>query len=150
MMNPHGTMASRSNDNEFKKDLWHQGKADNKLLLDAKINRLPNFLSFIIGLVCGFLIIAPFIYLAYQYFALYKFSITVVIIFLVIVWLALMLFSALSNAITAVCVKAWYPEHPQISQVHPGAIFIYELLNPWFALFSVIVIVFFILVGLAA
>lgn len=148
MMNPHGNLASRGS--EFKKDLWHQGKADNKMLLDAKISRWPNLFSFLIGLVSGFVIIAPFLYVAYQYFALYKFSITVIVIFLVIVWVALMVFNALSNAITAICVKSWYPEHPQISQVHPGAIFVYELLNPWFALFSVIVIVFFILVALAA
>lgn len=146
MMNPHGP--SPISGGEFKKGIWRTGKEESKRFLNIPIGKKKEITSYIYGLLLAAAILAPFVLLAYQVFDLYKYSLSIIVAFLVFVWVALILFSALSNWITVLIVKAWLPEDVEVQKTNTSAIFVYQLLNPGFAAFALIIIMIFVFAAL--
>ena len=87
----------------------------------------------------------PVILMYIQLFTIYGHNTISIIIISVIGWFLLMLLNGISNALQICFAKATYNDNKVAQQLNPRAVFLYQITNIGFAIFTLIVIFVFLI-----
>ena len=127
-----------------KKSLWQKGKEDNKTFVQLKLKRMTNLKTMFFGLFMTALIIIPIAIVVFQFVELYwYYTPDTMFLFLGIAFALFMVANGLSNYITVKATKLYVKDMDNLQEIDEFAIFFYQFLNPWFALFTTMVLIFF-------
>lgn len=131
--------------NKFNKEpnFWIKGKLEQRKFYEIKLKRSTNIGTFIFGLLLAVIIILPFGLMIYQYLIIYGYNLRIFIAYLLLIWLGLMLFNALSNYFTVKLAQAASKEMINLQEINANYIFWYQLLNIGFGLITLFLLVFF-------
>lgn len=124
-------------------NFWSRGRWEQKRFYDIRMNRSTNIMSFVFGLLLGTIIIAPFGLMIFEYIMIYGYDYHVFTFYLLLVWIALMLFNGLSNYFTVKLAQAKDKDIRNLQEIQPRYIFFYQCLNIGFGLFTLVLIVIF-------
>lgn len=127
-----------------KKSLWRLGKEQNKEFVNLKLKRWTSTKTLLFGILIAAIIILPVSIIIFQFIELYWYHHpNVMYLFLGFAFALLMLANAISNYVTVKCTKLILPDMENLQEIDAFSIFFYQFLNPWFALFVSIVLVWF-------
>lgn len=131
--------------NNFKREpnFWIKGKLEQRKFYDIKLNRSTNIWTFILGLLLAVIIILPFGLMIYQYLIIYGYNLRIFIVYLLLIWIGLMFFNALSNYFTVKLAQSASKEMINLQQINANYIFWYQLLNIGFGLITLFLLIFF-------
>ncbi len=126
------------------KSYFRIGKEHYRTFCELKLKRKTNVKSIFLGLFLTAVLIIPLAIFAFQFIELYWYkNPETMFIFLSIAFALFMLCNGISNYITVKAVKLVEPDMDNLQALDEWAIFFYQFLNPWFALFIFIVLMFF-------
>ncbi|HEY8445292.1 MAG TPA: hypothetical protein VIK94_04070 [Bacilli bacterium] len=123
--------------------LWKKGKIEIQKYYDLKLDRRTDFKSLIFGMLLALVVILPFLLILIQLFNIYMYHLTIRSILIIIAWLMLLIANGLSNMFMVKLSKAYYPENITLQEIDDKAIFIYEVFNFGFAIFTLALILIF-------
>ncbi|HHV14178.1 MAG TPA: hypothetical protein PKY72_01345 [Bacilli bacterium] len=123
--------------------LWKKGKYEFKKFTKMRFRKSTNIISFIFGFLIGIIIVLPLGLVMYQVLNVFKYNANAFRLFLVIVWILIMLVNGISNFFTLRIVKSYNPDMTNLQEIDDMAIFVYQFLNPGFAIFVLLLLAFF-------
>lgn len=131
-------------DIKVEKSFWRKGKDDYRTFCEAKLKKSTNIISIFFGLLVAAIIILPVAIFGFQFVELYWFNNPdAMFLFLAFAFALFMIANGLSNYVTIKMVKLYEIEMKNIQELNCGAVFFYQFLNPWFALFILLILIFF-------
>ena len=125
--------------------LRSQGKQNMKQYYEIKMKKLADWLLLGESILLTIVIMLPIILMYIQLFAIYGHNTISIIIISVIGWFLLMLLNGISNALQICFAKATYKDNKVAQELNPKAVFLYQITNIGFAIFTLIVIFVFLI-----
>lgn len=125
--------------------LRSQGKQNMKNYYEIKMKKLADWLLLGESILLTIIIMLPIILMYIQLFYIYGHNTISIIIISVIGWFLLMLLNGISNALQICLAKATYKDNKVAQELNPKAVFLYQITNIGFAIFTLIVIFVFLI-----
>ena len=127
-----------------KKSLWRLGKENNKAYLNLNLKKSTSTKTMFFGMLIAAIVILPISIIIFQFIELYWYHRpNTMFLFLGIAFALLMFANGLSNYVTIKATQLILPDMDNLQEIDAVSVFFYQFLNPWFALFITIVLIFF-------
>ncbi len=124
-------------------NLYKRGKSDIKKYYELKLSKKTDYKSFLLALPLTAIVVLPLLLILIQFFKVYYYDVIVRFILGIVAWLLLLLCNGLSNFFMIKLAKRYYPENPILAGINEGAIFLYHTFDPFFAIFTLVLIIYF-------
>ena len=121
------------------------GKQNMKQYYEIRMKKWADWRLLFESILATILIFLPFIIMYIQLFYIYGHNVYSIIMISIIGWLFLMLLNGVSNALQIVFAKAVYKESKVAQELKPRAVFLYQITNIGFAVFTFVVIFIFLI-----
>ena len=121
------------------------GKQNMKQYYEIKMKKLADWLLLFESILATLFIFLPIIIMYIQLFYVYGHNVYAIIIIALFGWLFLMLLNGVSNALQIVFVKSIYKDNKVAQELNPRAVFLYQITNIGFAIFTFIIIFIFLI-----
>lgn len=118
------------------------GKEQYKKLVNAKLTKKSNIVSFITGLLVTAILVFPVAFLLFNLIELYWYKSSTVLIFLSIAWGLLQLCNGFSSYVTCLVIKAYEKDMTDIQELDSKAIFFAQVFNIGFMIVTFVVFAF--------
>lgn len=126
------------------KSYWRIGKEQYREFCEIKLKKGTTAKSIFFGLILTALLIIPFAIFVFQFVDLYWYNTpNVMYLFLGIAFALFMICNGLSNYISVKAVKLIEKDMDNLQNIDEKAVFYYQFLNPWFALFILVILIYF-------
>ena len=126
------------------KSYWRLGKEQYREFCEIKLKKGTTAKSIFFGLILTALIVIPFAIFVFQFVDLYWYNNPdTMYLFLGIAFALFMVCNGLSNYISVKAVKLTIKDMDNLQNIDEKAVFYYQFLNPWFALFILVVLIYF-------
>ncbi len=123
--------------------LWKTGKEDTKKYYELKLSKKTDYKSFLLAIPLTAVAVLPILLILVQFFKLYYYDVVVRFFLGIVAWMLLLVCNGLSNLFMVKLSKRYFPESPTLMGINEKAIFIYHTLDPFFALFTLVIIMYF-------
>lgn len=131
-------------DVKSKKSLWRLGKENNKAYLNLNLKKGTSMKTLFFGMLLAGLLILPMAIIVFQFVELYWYHRpNTMYLFLGIAFALLMFANGLSNYITIRATQLCIKDMDNLQEIDAFSVFFYQFLNPWFALFVSVILIFF-------
>ena len=127
--------------------LWKEGKASSDNLLTVPVTKKQVIISALFSVVLAIIALLPVALLIIQFVLIYgyyflanKFILGLGLAFISIIFI---IFNALISLINLIIIKYYLPDNEQLKSMKSKPFFIYQLLNPGFIVFIVVVAIIF-------
>ena len=125
--------------------LRSQGKQNMKQYYDIKMKKWADWVMLGESILITLLIMLPIILMYIQLFYIYGHNTLSIIIISAFGWILLMLLNGISNALQICFAKATYKDNKVAQELNPKAVFLYQVTNIGFAVFTLVVIFVFLI-----
>ncbi len=126
------------------KSYWKTGKDEYREFCEIKLKKGTTTKSIFFGLLLTAILVIPLAVFVFQFVDLYWFySPDAMYLFLGFAFALFMVCNGLSNYISVKAVKLIQQDMSNIQKIDEKAIFYYQFLNPWFALFILFILIYF-------
>lgn len=116
------------------------GKENMKKYYEIRMKKLADWRLLFESILLTLVIMLPIILMYIQLFYIYGHNVYNIIIIAIIGWILLMLLNGISNALQISFAKAVYTDSKIAQELNPKAVFIYQITNIGFAIFTFIII----------
>lgn len=116
------------------------GKQNMKSYYDIKMKKWVDWRLLFESILLTLIIMLPLVLVYIQMFYLYARNIYRILILAFIGWILLLLLNGISNALQICFCKAVYKDNKVAQELNPKAVFLYQVTNIGFAIFSLVVI----------
>lgn len=123
--------------------LWVRGKKEHQRFLNIQLKKGTSFKTFLFGMLIAITLAIPFGILLYQYVDIYKWNPKSFILFLSLSFVFILFLNGLSNLYTVKLAKAYASDMLNLQEVDEMAIMFYQILNPGFSIFLLILFILF-------
>ena len=120
--------------------LRSQGKQNMKQYYEIKMKKLADWLLLFESIGLTLLLMLPIILMYIQLFYIYGHNTISIIIISFIGWFLLMILNGLSNMFQICFAKATYKDNKVAQELNPKAVFLYQITNIGFAIFTLVLI----------
>ena len=127
---------------ENKKTYRQIGKEHYKKMVEAKLSRKTNIISFVAGLLITAIVVLPIAIFLFNMIELFWYKSSTVLIFLCIAWGILQFCNGFSSYVTCMVIKAYEKDMTDIQALDSKAIFYAQTLNIGFAIVTLAIFVF--------
>ena len=127
--------------NESKMGLWRYGKKQYKEFTNYHVKKSTFIKTTIFGIFASIIVLVPFILLLVTFYKVYGYNPRLKILIVTLVWLLLLIYNGLSNYYTVQSTKCYITDDEKLQKFDARAIAFYNVLNPWFMLFSFVIII---------
>lgn len=126
------------------KSYWRTGKEQYREFCEIKLKKGTTAKSIFLGLILTAILVIPFAIFVFQFVDLYWFNTpNIMYLFLGIAFALFMVCNGLSNYISVKAVKLLEKDMDNLQNIDEKAVFYYQFLNPWFALFILVILIYF-------
>ena len=131
-------------DVKTEKSYFKIGKEEYKSFCEIKLKRGTNTKSILLGLLLASITIIPLAIFVFQFVDLYWYNTPdIMYLFLGIAFALFMFGNGLSNYLSVKLVQLVKKDMDNLQAIDEKAIFYYQFLNPWFALFILVILIYF-------
>ena len=121
------------------------GKENMKQYYEIKMKKLVDWRLLFESILLTAIIFLPFIFMYIQLFYVYGHNVYSIIIISIIGWIFLQILNGTSNAFQIIFAKAVYKDNQVAQNLNPKAVFVYQITNIGFAIFTLVVIFIFLI-----
>ena len=121
-------------------NLRSQGKQNIKEYYEIKMKKWADWILLFESIGLTLLLMLPIILMYIQLFYIYGHNTISIIIISFIGWFILMLLNGISNALQIMFAKATYKDNEIAKKLNPKAVFLYQVTNIGFAIFTLVII----------
>ncbi|MCR5422800.1 MAG: hypothetical protein K6E74_04105 [Bacilli bacterium] len=132
---------------EKKMGLWRFGKKQYKDFTNYHVKKTTFIKTTIFGIIAALLVLVPFILLLVTFYKVYGYNPRIKILIVTLAWVLILIYNGLTNYYTVQCTKCYISDDEKLQSFDARAIAFYNVLNPWFMIFSFIFIIC-LLIGL--
>ena len=130
---------------EAKMGIWRYGKKQYKEFTNYHIKKTTFIKTTIFGIIASLVVLLPVIFVLITFYKVFGYNPKHKILILTLVWILILIYNGLTNYFTVQSTKNYILDDEKLQKFDAKAIAFYNILNPWFMIFSFVFILFLLL-----